>query len=1188
MEQDRQISGGFICYFRPGTLYLLMFAVMGSETWAQVTAGVTLSATMLNLNEGGSGNYTVNLNTQPTGNVTMSMASDNTGAVTTTPGSLTFTTINWSMPQTVTVMAGSDVATLDDVADVITVTITHTVSGYGTVTAADVMVRLTDSDAGICSRTPRVHQQISFEVFASTGNLLACRNITLSHLNNLSLTHLALNNKSITTLKAGDFAGLSALPRLDLNDNQLQTLPAEVFAGLTSLTVLWLNDNQLQTLPAGVFDNLTALTRLRLDDNQLQTLPAGVFDNLTALSRLSLNNSQLQTLPAGVFDNLTALSRLSLDNNQFQTLPAGVFTNLTALNQLYLYNNQFQTLPAGVFTGLTSLEALWLQGNPVDPLPLRVDLVRTVMTGQVKATVPAGTPFALTLPIRVTNGTTTVSSTNIATGGTESTAFTITRTDASQPSSVDLSRLPALPTDTFNRERKHRGYHLVKAGLPLQLFAPGVTISSTDLSLIEGSSGSYAVHLNDRPTGQVTITMTTNNTNVTTMPNALTFASNNWNTAQTVTVNARANIATLDDIADRVMVTLTHTVSGYGTVTTADNVVVTVIGMGICDRTRQVRNAIVTAVAGVTDCADITAAHLRRLTGILDLTNDNITTLQAGDFTGLTALTQLRLGDNQLQALPAGVFDSLTALTALILRDNQLQTLPAGLFDHLTALTRLDLYNNQLQALPTGVFDSLTALSTLRLYENQLQALPAGVFDHLTALTRLQLDNNQLQALPAGVFDHLTALTRLELYNNQLQALPAGVFDSLTELTTLSLGGNPLQTLPAGIFDELRELTELTLWSNQLQTLPADMFQNLTQLTLLWLYNNQLRTLPAGIFSGLSELNNLFLRDNAVDPLPLAVSIVPTSVRGQVKATVPIGSPFALTLPITVTNGSAVGSITIARGGTESSVFTITRTDAGQPSSVDFGSLPNLPNGHNGYSLVKSALPLQLFAPGVTVSPTSLNLNEGDLGDYTVRLGDLPTNQVTVTMNSDNRDVTTVPKALTFTTTDWHMPQTVTVNARWDTNGLTDTVAVSHRVSGYGPLESASTVSVIVNEALRPDVNHDGQVDAEDAIILFYVYELGESLARNILLQRQLDSGAVAQVVSRANAWRLSSIRGDVNLDGSVNAQDALIMYYDYEFGDLLQEQAELRRFLLDELRAGLSAEDASYRQLLRSAQALQ
>ena len=212
---------------------------------------------------------------------------------------------------------------------------------------------------------------------------------------------------------------------------------------------------------------------------------------------------------------------------------------------------------------------------------------------------------------------------------------------------------------------------------------------------------------------------------------------------------------------------------------------------GICGRTEQVRNAILNRISGVTDCANVTAAHLTAITSILHVTNDeNLTAIADGDFDGLTALTTLNLGGNALTTLPSGVFDELTALTTLGLDSNALTALPSGVFDELTVLTTLYLDSNDLTTPLAKVFDNLTALTFLDMGDNDLTALPSGVFDELTALTTLELQDNDLTTLPSGVFDKLTALTFLDLEDNALTALPSGVFDKLTALTKLDLDGN--------------------------------------------------------------------------------------------------------------------------------------------------------------------------------------------------------------------------------------------------------------------------------------------------------------------------------------------------------------------------------------------------------------
>ena len=288
---------------------------------------------------------------------------------------------------------------------------------------------------------------------------------------------------------------------------------------------------------------------------------------------------------------------------------------------------------------------------------------------------------------------------------------------------------------------------------------------------------------------------------------------------------------------------------------------------GICGRTAEVQTAIVAKISGVTDCADVTATQLAAITGLLDLRDKNITALAAGDFDGLTALTQLNLRSNDLTALPDDVFDGLTALTHLWLHWNELSTLPAGVFDNNTALRDLILSWNELSTLPAGVFDNNTALRQLNLHGNSLSTLPAGVFDNNTALTDMNLGGNHLATLDDDVFDELTALTTLDLWDNSLNTFPAGVFDELTALSKLNLTSNHLSTLPAGGFENLTELTELTLGWNDLTTLPAGVFDGLTKLRRLDLHWNDLTELPAEVFDELTALTTLRLWGNELSTL---------------------------------------------------------------------------------------------------------------------------------------------------------------------------------------------------------------------------------------------------------------------------------------------------------------------------------
>ena len=549
---------------------------------------------------------------------------------------------------------------------------------------------------------------------------------------------------------------------------------------------------------------LAAITSLDLANYGITALAAGDFDGLTSLTTyLQLWGNSLSTLPAGVFDELTSLRDLYLNENDLSTLPAGVFDGLTSLTTLRLNENDLSTLPAGVFDELTALRWLYLHENDLSTLPAGVFDQLTALT-----------------ELRLDNNT--------------------------------LSTLPAGVFDELT----------VLWILQLQ-GNPGAPFSPTANALPDDGTVSFAG-------GDVTLDGSGSDggpwgTNVT-YSWAASGAAVTFDDAASATP-----VVTIPALADDTELTFTLTVTGLATSTfrgsAPDTDTATVTAefdptAGICGRTEEVRTAIVARISGVTHCALVTDTQLAAITGTLDLRLDGITALAAGDFDGLTALTELSLQHNSLSTLPVGVFDELTSLTTLNLFTNSLSTLPAGVFDGLTALTGLYLYDNSLSTLPAGVFDGLTALTTLRLRDNSLSTLPVGVFDELTALTGLYLYDNSLSTLPAGVFDELTALTRLALNDNSLSTLPAGVFEDLTALTQLFLNNNSLPTLPAGVFEDLTALTLLQLSGNSLSTLPAGVFDKLTALTGLALNGNSLSTLPAGVFDKLTALTDLWLHDN--------------------------------------------------------------------------------------------------------------------------------------------------------------------------------------------------------------------------------------------------------------------------------------------------------------------------------------
>ena len=119
-------------------------------------------------------------------------------------------------------------------------------------------------------------------------------------------------------------------------------------------------------------------------------------------------------------------------------------------------------------------------------------------------------------------------------------------------------------------------------------------------------------------------------------------------------------------------------------------------------------------------------------------------------------------------------------------------------------------------------------------------------------------------------------------------------------------------------------------------------------------------------------------------------------------------------------------------------------------------------NQDTGTVAVMPAAQVMLSATELTLeeAPGSTNAN---VGTYTVVLTGQPPSTATVTPASSNGDVTT-SGALSFTTTSWNTPQTVTVTAGRDDDAVDDVAHITHAVQGIPGVSSGPRVRVAVND----------------------------------------------------------------------------------------------------------------------------
>ena len=98
----------------------------------------------------------------------------------------------------------------------------------------------------------------------------------------------------------------------------------------------------------------------------------------------------------------------------------------------------------------------------------------------------------------------------------------------------------------------------------------------------------------------------------------------------------------------------------------------------------------------------------------------------------------------------------------------------------------------------------------------------------------------------------------------------------------------------------------------------------------------------------------------------------------------------------------------------------------------------------------RTVTPVDDGEAGVTILPSHMNVREGGSRDYTVRLETNPTDDVIVTVRrapGADLDFSASPDRLTFTDSNWDKPQTVTVSAAEDDDGLVGVANFNHIVT---------------------------------------------------------------------------------------------------------------------------------------------
>ena len=276
-----------------------------------------------------------------------------------------------------------------------------------------------EPSTGVCERTVQVR-----DLLTQTLNQ-RCENITTEHLASMSES-MFLSYSGISSLKPGDFDGLSNLEYLHLMGNNLESLPAGIFDNNPNLRFVFLDNNEISSLPRELFKNNTRLEQVYFSGNRLTTFPEGIFKNNPKLWLAGFAANKLITLPDKLFPrpyDADRRIRLLLQENKLQALPGDLF-QVEGINVhlLYLHDNP---------------GADWIFAMEAEVVSQTVD-ENGLAAAQVRYKVARGAPVIMASRLTVSGGTASASTVTITSGDVYSDEITINQNAPGEPVTVTL------------------------------------------------------------------------------------------------------------------------------------------------------------------------------------------------------------------------------------------------------------------------------------------------------------------------------------------------------------------------------------------------------------------------------------------------------------------------------------------------------------------------------------------------------------------------------------------------------------------------------------------------------------------------------------------------------------------------------------------------------------------------------
>ena len=514
------------------------------------TPALKFSASILNVDEGGSATYTVWLTTEPSVKVSVAITSDNP-EVTLDNQALTFGVGDWNQPQRITVSAREDDDASQDKA-----VLAHEASGgeYESLSGT-VAVNVIEND------TPALKFSDPTLTIDEGGSATYTVSLATEPSGEVSVAITSDNQEVTLNRKALSF-GIG-----DWNQPQRITVSAREDDDASPEKALLAH-----TASGGEYESLSGTVAVNVIENDTPALnisdPALTIDEggsatytvwLTTEPSVKVSVAITSDNPEVTLDN-QALTFGVGDWNQPQRITVSAREDDDASQDKAVLAHEAS---GGEYESLSGTVAVNVIENDTPALKFSDPTLTIDEGGSATYTVSLATEPSGEVSVAITSDNQEV------TLNRKALSFGIG--DWNQPQRIAVS---AREDDDASPEKallahtaSGGGYESVTGTVAVNVIendTPGLTITPPAITVVEGERAIYRVALETEPMSAVTVTIESNNPDVRPAPASLEFSADNWGIEQRVTVNAARD----SDVNDATA-TLTHTASGadYGGVT---------------------------------------------------------------------------------------------------------------------------------------------------------------------------------------------------------------------------------------------------------------------------------------------------------------------------------------------------------------------------------------------------------------------------------------------------------------------------------------------------------------------------------------------------------------------------------------------------------------------------------------------